>query len=361
MTFVKTRIDTVIDSEIKRRSLKIILTLTFTLAALLLLYYNLHPLADFLIFKLAGLEQAKHLSEALNFFIYDTLKILILLFIISSLMGIVNTYFPIERLKNYLNTKKLYGLQYLFAALFGAITPFCSCSSIPLFIGFINGGLPLGVTLAFLITSPLVNEVAVVMFLGLFGIKATIIYVTGGILLGTLGGMFLSRFKLDNYLTEWVRQIQMNSTQNNLQWKTDKITLIDKLPGIFQEGWEIVRKVLVYVIVGIAIGAAMHGYVPENFFSGYLSSDKWYAVPLAVIFAVPMYANAAGIVPVIQVFVAKGVPLGTAIAFMMGVVGLSIPEATLLKKVMTWKLIAIFFTTITFFIIVLGYVFNLLL
>src|SRR5690606_18133776 len=214
MTFVKTSIDTVIDSEIKRRRLKIILALVITLPALIVLYYNLHPLADFLIFKLARLEQGKHLSEALIFFIYDTLKILILLFLISSLMGIVNTYFPIERLKNYLNTKKLYGLQYLFAAFFGAITPFCSCSSIPLFIGFINGGLPLGVTLAFLITSPLVNEVAVVMFLGLFGIKATIIYVTGGILLGTLGGMFLSRFKLDDYLTDWVRQIQKNTTQN---------------------------------------------------------------------------------------------------------------------------------------------------
>lgn len=361
MTFVKPRIEIGVDSKIKSRRIKFILALGLSIPALFLLYYNLQPLADYLIYSLAGLEWDRNLSQALNFFIYDTLKILILLFAISSLMGLVNSYFPIEQLRNYLNTKKLYGLQYLFAAFFGAITPFCSCSSIPLFIGFLNGGIPLGVTLSFLITSPLVNEVAVVMFLGLFGVKPTIIYITGGILLGTFGGMLLGKLKLEKYLTEWVRQVQNNTIQNNLQWKADRISLIDRLAGIIREGWDIVRKVLVYIIIGIAIGAAMHGYVPEDFFSGFLSAHKWYAVPLAVVFAVPMYANAAGIVPVIQVFVAKGVPLGTAIAFMMGVVGLSVPEATLLKKVMKWKLIAVFFATISLFIVVLGYIFNLLL
>src|SRR5690554_6685116 len=252
MTFVKQGIEIGVDSEIKSRRMKIIVALAFSLPALLLLYYNLQPLADYLIFNLAGLEREKHLSESLNFFIYDTLKILILLFVISSLMGLVSSYFPIERLRNYLNTKKLYGLQYLFAAFFGAITPFCSCSSVPLFIGFLNGGLPLGVTLSFLITSPLVNEVAVVMFLGLFGIKSTIIYIAGGILLGTLGGMLLGKLKLEKYLTEWVRQVQNNAIQNNLKWRTDRIALIDRLPGIIREGWDIVRKVLVYVIIGIA-------------------------------------------------------------------------------------------------------------
>ena len=188
--------------------------------------------------------------------------------------------------------------------------------------------------------------------------KVTLIYAISGILLGTIGGFLLGKLKPERYLSDWVKQIQASSQQVSQQWESEKTPFTDRLPGIIREGWGIVRKVLVYVLIGIAIGAAMHGYVPENFFTGYLSAGKWYAVPLAVILAVPMYANAAGIVPVIQVFVAKGVPLGTAIAFMMAVVGLSLPEATLLKKVMQWKLIGIFFGTITFFIIILGFLFN---
>lgn len=327
--------------------------------ALLVLYKYLRPLVDYLIFDVLTLQPDTHFGEAINFFFYDTIKIVILLFLISSLMGVVNTYFPVERIRVYLTTKKMYGLQYLFASFFGAITPFCSCSSIPLFIGFVQGGIPLGVTFAYLITSPLVNEVAVAMFLGLFGIKVTAIYAFSGIALGMVGGYILGKLKLDRYLTDWVKQIQANSVVTNEKWESEQATFFERIPVIFAEGWGIVRKVLLYVIIGIAIGAAMHGYVPENFFTEFLSADKWYAVPLAVILAVPMYANAAGIVPVIQVFVAKGVPIGTAIAFMMAVVGLSLPEATLLKKVMQWKLIGIFFGTITVFIILLGYLFNL--
>lgn len=345
----------------KTKKIKLIASVAVVLPALIVLYYFLQTLVDYLTYGLIGLNADSHLGASINFFIYDTIKILILLFLISSLMGLVNAYFPVDRLRIYLTTKKLYGLQYFFASLFGAITPFCSCSSIPLFIGFVKGGIPLGVTFAFLITSPLVNEVAVAMFLGLFGIKATLVYAISGILLGTVGGFILGKFKLDRHLSDWVKEIQATSEQESEQWEIDKTPFIDRLPIIIHEGWEIVRKVLVYVIIGIAIGAAMHGYVPENFFTEYLSADKWYAVPLAVILAVPMYANAAGIVPVIQVFVAKGVPLGTAIAFMMAVVGLSLPEATLLKKVMKWKLIGIFFGTITVFIILLGYLFNLIL
>jgi len=361
MSFVKTRTIRAIKPIKQKRRIRLIASFVVVLPALLLLYNYLIPIADFFIYKLFGLTEGTHLAESLHFFIYDTLKILILLFLISTLMGVVNAYFPVERLRVYLTTKKMYGLQYLFASFFGAITPFCSCSSIPLFIGFVNGGIPLGVTFAFLITSPLVNEVAVAMFLGLFGMKATLIYAGSGILLGVLGGFLLGKFKLDRYLSDWVKQIQANSVQTNQQWEAERTSFIDRLPGIIQEGWDIVRKILVYVLIGIAIGAAMHGFVPENFFTGYLSADKWYAVPLAVILAVPMYANAAGIVPIIQVFVAKGVPLGTAIAFMMAVVGLSLPEATLLKKVMTWKLIGIFFGTISIFIVLLGYLFNLIL
>ncbi|MFI3294913.1 MAG: permease [Rikenellaceae bacterium] len=317
--------------------------------------------ADWLVYNIFTLEQGSHLAQAINFFVYDTIKILLLLFLISSAMGVVNAYLPIEKLRNYLTTRKLYGLQYLLASIFGAITPFCSCSSIPLFIGFVKGGIPLGVTLAYLITSPLVNEVAVAMFLGTFGVQATIIYVGSGIALGVVGGFILGRLKLDRYLSPWVQQIQANASAEQVEWQQNKTSFIKRLPQILKDAWAIVRGVLLYVIIGIAIGGAMHGYVPEDFFTEQLSADKWYGVPLAVILAVPMYANAAGVVPIIQVFVAKGVPLGTAIAFMMGVVGLSLPEATLLKKVMTWKLIAIFFGTITLFIISLGYLFNMVL
>lgn len=361
MTFVKVGTEGKVDSALQRRRLVLGTAIAVALPALFTLYHYLHPLASYLTLDVAGITAGTHLAEAVSFFIYDTLKILILLFLISSVMGLVNAYFPIERLRNYLTTRKLYGLQYLFASLFGSITPFCSCSSIPLFIGFVNGGIPLGVTLSFLITSPLVNQVAVAMFLGVFGVKATLIYVAGGIFLGTVGGFILGRFNLDRYLSAWVRQIQAQSQNSSQQWEKDNTPFIDRLPGIISEGWGIVRKVLVYVLIGIGIGALIHGYVPENFFTGYLSTGSWYSVPLAVLLAVPIYANAAGIVPVIQVFVAKGVPLGTAIAFMMAVVGLSIPEATLLKKVMTWKLIGIFFGTITLFIIVLGYLFNMIL
>ena len=315
-------------------------------------------LADWLVYGIFGLNAESHFGASVNFFFYDSIKILILLFFISSIMGVVNAYFPIERLKNYLVSRKLYGFQYLFASLFGAITPFCSCSSIPLFIGFVKGGIPLGVTFSFLITSPLVNEVAVAMFLGAFGLKATLIYTISGILLGTIGGIVLEQFKLEKYLSPWVKQLHEQAEVERLEWEQEKTTFLQRLPSILKDAYGIVRSVLGYVLIGLAIGAAMHGYVPEGFFEEYLSSSKWYSVPLAVILSVPMYANAAGVVPIIQVFVAKGIPLGTAIAFMMGVVGLSLPEATLLKKVMTWKLIGIFFGTITISIIALGYFFN---
>lgn len=314
--------------------------------------------ADWLVYGLFGLDPATHLGSAVNFFFYDSIKIIMLLFLISVVMGVVNAYFPIDKLRHYLTTRKLYGFQYLFAALFGAITPFCSCSSIPLFIGLVKGGIPLGVTFAFLITSPLVNEVAVAMFLGSFGVRATVIYVVSGILLGVVGGFVLGRFKLEGYLSPWVQQLQAQSEVESEMWTEQHTPFIKRLPAIVKDAWGIVRGVLIYILIGIGVGAAMHGFVPEGFFEQYMSKDDWYAVPLAVVCAVPMYANAAGIVPVIQVFVAKGIPLGTAIAFMMGVVGLSLPEATMLKKVMTWRLIGIFFGVVTLFIILSGYLFN---
>ncbi|PKQ46791.1 permease [Confluentibacter flavum] len=317
-------------------------------------------IADWLIYNVFSIGADTHLGTALNFFVYDTLKILLLLFVIVFIMGIINAYFPIEKLKDYLHRKKLYGLEYFFASVFGAITPFCSCSSVPLFIGFVQGGIPLGVTFAFLITSPLVNEVAIAMFIGMFGWKVTLIYAGSGILLGTIGGWLLGKLNLEPLLSDWVKTILDKKIQQK-EFEEEKLTFSQRLPDITRSAWDIVKGVLIYVIIGIAIGAAMHGYVPENFFGQYLGGGQWWTVPLAVIIAVPMYANAAGIVPVIQVFVAKGVPLGTAIAFMMATVGLSIPEATLLKKVMTLKLIAIYFGIVTLFIILSGFLFNVLL
>lgn len=316
--------------------------------------------ADWLVFSIIGLDNETAFGSAVNFFVYDSIKILLLLFLISALMGIVNAYFPVERLRNYLSSHRLYGLQYLLASLFGAITPFCSCSSIPLFIGFVKGGIPLGVTLSFLITSPLVNEVAVAMFLGSFGIKATLVYVISGILLGCVGGFVLGRMHLEPYLSDWVKQVQLQSEKQTAEWEQERTSFMQRLPIVIRDSWRIVRGVLLYIFIGIGIGAFMHGFVPEGFFEQYMSRDNWYAVPLSVMLAVPMYANAAGIVPVIEVFVAKGIPLGTAIAFMMAVVGLSLPEATLLKKVMTWRLIAVFFITVMLFFILSGYLFNFL-
>ncbi len=273
-------------------------------------------------------------------------------------MGIVNSYFPVEKVRNYLSRKKLYGLEYLMASLFGVVTPFCSCSSVPLFIGFVKGGIPIGVTFAFLITSPLVNEVAIGLFIGLFGLKITMIYVLSGILLGMIAGIILSKFKLERFLTPWVKNVLENAEREEMEFQGEHSSLKDRLPVIWSEVLKILKGVVPYVIVGIAIGGFMHGYIPEGFFEKYMSKDNLLAVPTATIMAVPLYSNASGVLPIVQVLVSKGIPLGTAIAFMMGVVALSFPEAMLLKKVMTMKLIGIFFGVVTICIIFSGYLFN---
>jgi len=318
-------------------------------------------IANYFVNDVLGLDPKSHLSEALNFFIYDTTKILLLLIIIIFLMGIVNSYFPIDRVRNYLSRNKLYGFEYLMASLFGVVTPFCSCSSVPLFIGFVKGGIPLGVTFAFLVTSPLVNEVAIGLFIGLFGLKMTLIYVVSGVLLGAISGFILQKLKLEKHLTPWVKEVLANAEKEQQAFQDGQQTFKKRLPIIWNEVLTIVKGIVPYVLVGIAIGGLMHGYIPEGFFEQYMNKDNLFAVPIATILAVPMYSNASGILPVVQVLVSKGIPIGTAIAFMMGVVGLSFPEAMLLKKVMTLKLIGIFFGVVTLCIIISGYVFNLIL
>jgi len=317
-------------------------------------------LADWLVIDVFKMSAESHLSSAMNFFIYDSVKIFILLTVIIIIMGIINSYFPVSRVRNFLSTRKLYGFEYFTASLFGVVTPFCSCSSIPLFIGFVKGGIPLGVTLAYLVTSPLVNEVAIGLFVGLFGIKITAIYVVSGVLLGMVSGAILQQFKLEKYLTPWVKE-ELSSSGSEQNVSEKKLTFLERMPQVFRDLKIILKGVAPYVLIGIAIGGFMHGYIPEGFFEKYMSKENIFAVPIATLLAVPMYSNASGILPVVQVLVAKGIPIGTAIAFMMGVVGLSTPEAMLLKKVMTWKLIGIFFGTVTICIIISGYLFNIFL
>ena len=317
-------------------------------------------LANWLVFEVFEMSKGSHLAEALHFFIYDTLKILILLFIVIFLMGIVNSYFPVNKVRNYLSRNKLFGFEYLMASLFGVVTPFCSCSSVPLFIGFVRGGIPVGVTFAFLITSPLVNEVAIGLFIGLFGLKVTAVYLVSGVILGTVSGIILQKLKLERFLTPWVKEVLDKAEREQEKLDDEKVQLLQRLPMIWREVLSILKGVIPYVVVGIAVGALMHGYIPEGFFEAYMSKENIWAVPLATIMAIPMYSNASGVLPIVQVLVAKGIPIGTAMAFMMGVVGLSLPEAMLLKKVMTFKLIGIFFSVVAICIIISGYIFNMI-
>lgn len=324
------------------------------------MFYWLQYFADWLVYSLFGMSSQGHWGQALDFFIFDSLKIFILLFFITTIMSIVNAYFPVDRVRNFLSRNKMFGLEYLFASSFGVITPFCSCSSVPLFIGFVKGGIPLGITFTYLITAPLVNEVAIAIFAGAFGFKVTALYVGTGIVLGIIGGLTLGKLRLEKYLTPWVQNV-IHNAQIEEQLQQERFSLMERMPSIVREACKIVKGVSIYIVIGIAIGGAMHGFLPTGFFEHYINKGQWYAVPLAVIMGVPMYSNAAGVIPVVQVLVTKGVPLGTSIAFMMGVIGLSLPEAMLLKKVMTWKLIAVYFGTIAFFMVVSGYLFNIIL
>lgn len=321
----------------------------------------LQHISDWLIYSVFGITHGSKAGDALNFFVYDTIKIFILLGIVTFIMGIINSYFPIEKVRIFLTKRKWYGLDYFLASFFGTITPFCSCSSVPLFIGFVKGGIPLGVTLAFLISSPLVDAVSVAMFIGMFGWKTTVVYVVSGIILSMIAGYILGKLKLEHFLTEWVKKILESKQIADESYEEVKQTLVQRLPAIAKEALGIVKGVSLYVIIGIAIGGLMHGFIPTGFFEEYISENNPFAVPIAVIVGVPMYSNAAGVLPVMQVLVQKGIPIGTAIAFSMAVVGLSIPEGILLKKVMTTKMLIIFFGVVATCIIISGYLFNLIL
>ncbi len=320
----------------------------------------LQHIVDWLIYTVFGLAHGTKLGDALNFFVFDTIKIFILLGFITILMGIINSYFPIDKVRNFLTKRKWYGLDYFLASFFGTITPFCSCSSVPLFIGFVKGGIPLGVTLAFLISSPLVDAVSVAMFLGMFGWKVTIVYVMSGIVLSMVAGYILGKMKLEHLLTDWVKKILENKLVATDSYVEEKLTFMKRLPGIGKEAFTIVKGVSIYILIGIAIGGLMHGFIPTGFFEQYITKENPFAVPIATLVGIPMYSNAAGVLPIMQVLV-QGIPIGTAIAFMMAVVGLSIPEGLLLKKVMSTKMLLIFFGVVATCIIISGYLFNLIL
>jgi hypothetical protein len=318
--------------------------------------------ASWLIFDVFRIGATTRLGGALHFFVYDTIKILFLLFLMTVLMGFVNSYFPVEKVRSFLTKRKWYGADHLLASIFGAITPFCSCSSIPLFIGFLKGGIPLGVTLSFLITSPLVNEVAIAIFIGIFGWKVTLIYAGSGILLGTIVGFVLGKFKLEKHVEEWVwKSVGTPLAVSDASGEEVRLSVIQKAPAVFKEAFGIIRGILPYLFIGIGLGAAIHGFVPTGFFETLITKDNPFAVPVAVLLGVPMYANATGVIPILQALVDKGIPLGTALAFSMAVVGLSLPEATLLRKVMKPRLIAWFFGSVSLSIVFLGYLFNIVL
>ena len=321
------------------------------------IFYPLEWLADWLTTNIFFIAPGTFLYETVVFFVFDTIKIFILFILITHLMSLLRYYLPIEKLRDYLAAHKFYGLDYFLATVFGVMTPFCSCSSIPIFIGFLEVGIPLGVTFSFLITSPLVNEVAIALFIGLFGLKITLAYILAGIFIGMLGGFIIGKLGMEKYVAEFVRDIKASKAE---KIKKEKLPFKKIFSIISKEAFSIVRQVSLYLIIGIGVGAVIHGYVPTGFFEKYLAKAGILAVPLAVILAVPMYSNATGVIPIIESLAAKGVPLGTALAFMMAIVGLSFPEAMILKKVLKLPLLLSFFGVVTLGIIFVGYLFNFL-
>jgi len=319
-------------------------------------YSQLTALADALL-ALLGLTRATHLGEAVHFFLYDTPKVLLLLTGIVFVMGIVQTFFAPERTRALLAGRRV-GLGNILAATLGIVTPFCSCSAVPLFIGFLSAGIPLGVTFSFLISAPMVNEVALALLFGMFGWQVAALYLGLGLAVAIVAGLVIGRLGMENHLEDWVRQIQNGQVASyagaELGW-TER----------FAAGWDhvksIVGKVWPYILAGIALGAGIHGYVPEDFMASFMGKEVWWAVPAAVLLGVPMYTNAAGIIPIVEALIGKGAALGTVLAFMMSVIALSAPEMIILRKALKPRLIATFAGVVAAGIMLVGYVFNLVL
>jgi hypothetical protein len=307
-------------------------------------------IAETIVYDFLKLPQEDRLASALHFFIYDSLKILVLIFLVVSIITFIRTFFKDESLRNFMQKAK-YGSGNFVAALFGAVTPFCSCSSIPIFIGFLKGRIPLGIAFSFLITSPLVNEVAFVIMGGLFGWDIALLYAIAGISLGIIGGLFLGSLKLD-------KEIILIDDSDTRKIKEMPRIFKKKVDFALKQGYGTFKKLLPYVLGGVALGAIIHGFVPEEFFLNTIGKYKLLSVPVAAIIGVPIYAGCSTVAPLIFGITANGVPLGTSLALMMSIAGLSLPEAIILKRVMTIKLLGIFFGSVAFGIVVIGYLFN---
>lgn len=313
----------------------------------------LKSFADYIVYELLKLDKS-HFSDALNFFIYDTLKIFILLSVIIFVVSFIRSFFPPEKTKKLLSHKKEF-IGNILAALLGVVTPFCSCSAVPLFIGFMEAGVPLGVTFSFLISSPMVNEVALVMLWGLFGWKIAMIYIGTGLLVAIFGGIIIGRLKLEKWVEEYVFKIHLGEQE------VHKKTFKERIDYAKFNTLDILRRVWLYVVIAIAIGGFIHGYVPEDFLSKYAGRNNFFAVPLAVILGVPLYSNAAGVIPIVYALMNKGVAVGTTLSFMMAVTALSLPEMIILRKVLKVPMLVIFVSIMTVTIIAVGYIFNALL
>ncbi|MBT3835042.1 permease [Candidatus Peribacteria bacterium] len=309
--------------------------------------------ASWLTFETLNIAADSHMGLSIHFFVYETVKIMLMLIAMTHVMSLFRHYLPIDKMQEYLSSRHFFGLDYFLASTFGAITPFCSCSSIPLFIGFLQARIPLGLTFAFLTTSPLVNEVAIVIFLSAFGWKITLLYTLAGMTIGMLSGLILGKMNLEKEIDTKIFTEAKKPCCCKCKKDTQNI-----FKQISNEAFSITKKIMPFVILGIAIGAGIHGYVPEGYFEDSLSGNNIFSVPIAVILAVPLYANASSVIPIVQALISKGVALGTALAFMMAIVGISLPEALILKRVMSWKLLGRFFAIVTIGIIIIGYLFN---
>ena len=323
----------------------------FLLLAWFAIYRNLAMASHWFTYELLALEHG-HLSAAVEFFVFEVPKVLMLLVMVVFFVGIIRSFFTPERTRRILSGKGEFGGNIL-AALLGIVTPFCSCSAVPLFIGFVTTGVPLGVTFSFLISAPMVNEIALVLLFGLFGWKVAAIYLGTGLVIALLAGWVIGRLHMERYVEDWVFAMQTGPASEDAP-----LTWADRVQHGGAAVRDIVGRVWFYVILGIAIGAGIHGYVPEGLMASVMGKGAWWSVPVAVIMGVPMYSNAAGIIPVVQALLGKGAALGTVLAFMMAVIGLSLPEAVILRKVLKWPLIFTFFGVVAAGIMFVGYLFN---
>jgi len=317
------------------------------------IYHYLQPITQWFVFNLLGMTRGEPLAEAIFFFIYEFPKVMLLLVLIIFFVGIIRTYFTPERTRKALEGKKTLTGNIMASGL-GIITPFCTCSAIPLFLGFVESGVPLGITFSFLIASPMINEVAIVLLYGMFGWEVTLIYIGTGLLIAIISGLIIGRLKLEKWVEPWVYETKFGS--NDLDDR--KIKFQDRINFGYEAVRDIVGKVWLYVALGIAIGAGMHGYVPEDYMAALMGKTAWYSVPLSILIGIPLYSNAAGIVPIVSVFIEKGAALGTSLAFMMSVIGLSLPEMIILRKVLKLPLIFTFIGIVAFGIMVVGFLFN---